>query len=388
MKALLSMAKMVAKGELGLHDDRKLLMPREPLIETLTQYTPRNVQDMLDNELLQPVERDDVGTDLFHAVNCIEFLRFLDQLESAGFPLGLQQAIAEMYHSLLWSLYTDIDYEVSAFKLENGREPSYLELAYLRILNEMAVAHAVKETEGEILSGRPRFSAKSLLQELKEKAARKKAAIRRPAAFGFEESQIDNVVKKIWRSPFQYFRQREIKAFIEIRSIRWTKEERKLLWGGHFDFALCDESANLRLAIEYHGGGHFGQGKEEKTEARRRDRTKKAICEKAGLPLIELGPEHVYLNRHKELFEAFLRVFTKHMREPETISKLLHDQLDSLLASVKNISATSRLANIKYRLDIYEMQGRGESILGLLWDLHEVTSPSSPLPAILAKLGC
>lgn len=376
------LATMVARGGLGLHDDRSLLMPKEQLINALSPITSRDIQQLIDNQLIVPLENDGMGTPLYHAANCIEFLRFLEKLEQASFPLILQQPIAEMYHSLLWALYSDVDYEVSEFVAEHGRQPSKLELAYLRVLNEFAVANLVTRIEEDIIAGKA-----SELREAKERAAKWKKALLKKAQFGYAESEIEKVVASVWKIPLQYYRQREIKAFIDIPSLRWTKEELRLIWGGHFDFALCDEKGLLCLAIDYQGKGHYGKTKGEMENAKRRDVNKRAICDKAGVPLVQLDAECAFIDSHKQLLRQFLCVFLKRRHNYFPVIKIFHEQLKTIAAKSNGMTIVDpKLTNIKHRLDIYEIQGKGENILALLWDLHRAQSPLSPLPMILKKL--
>ena len=174
---LLHIAELVIKGQLGLHDDRKMLVPKEELITALSPISSRDIKELLDNQLLTPVEHDHFGTPLFHIANSVEFLTFLEELEQAGFPLMLQQTIAETYQALLWAFYSDIDYEISEFKKERGREPSEFELAYLRVLNEFAVAMCMKRIEEDILAGKA-----DELKSAKERAAQLKRASLRKAS--------------------------------------------------------------------------------------------------------------------------------------------------------------------------------------------------------------
>lgn len=375
----LDMAKRVARGDLGLHDDRSLLMPKEELIRALGGVSQRDIQQLIDNQLIISVEKDEAGTLLYHAANCIEFLRFLEELERAGFPLILQQPIAEMYHSLLWAMYSDVDYEISNFVSERGRMPSKLEAAYLRVLNEFAVSNVITRMEENIISGKAEE-----LKEAKRKAAQWKRAILKGAKFGFSENEIEKMVKTAWIPPLQYYRGREIKAFIDIHSVRWTKEELSLIWGGHFDFALCDEKGMLCLAIEYQGKGHYGKTKEELDNANRRDTVKQTICEKTGVPLVQLDVEYAFMENYKRLFQHFLAVFRDKRHNYAPVVALLREQI--ALNSSNSIPNDSSLANLIHRLDIYEIQGKGESVLGLLWDLHQIKTPLSPLPMMLNRL--
>lgn len=381
---LLDLARRVAKGELGLHDDRSLLMPKAELINAINPITTRDIPQLINNQLLIPVEQDELETPLYHAVNCMEFLRFLEKLEQAGFPLVLQQAVAEMYHSLFWALSSDIEYEILDFKKEKGREPNKLELAYLRVINDWAVSNTMLRIEDDILAGKPEE-----LDRIKERAAKWKRASLRGARLGFAEGEIEKLIRDIWKPPFQYFRGREIKAFIDIHSVRWTKEESSLIWGGHFDFALCDERGILCLAVEYQGTGHYGKTKDEKEEVSHRDTVKRSICDKAGVPLIQLDNEYAFLETHKRILQNFLEVFLKRRRDCKPVIELLRKQLNIICSNSTNSTLTKpQLANIRHRLDIYEIQGKGESVLGLLWDLHTLQAPLlSPLPSILNKLN-
>lgn len=201
----LDVAKMVSKGEVLLHDDRSSLMPREQLIDALSVISNKDIQELIDNQLIIPVESDESGTPLFHIANCIEFLRFIEKLEKAGFPLILQQPIAEMYHSVLWAVYSDVDYEISEFVNEHGRQPTELELAYLRVINEFAVANFVTRMEEDIIAGKA-----DELKEAKAKAAKWKRALLKKARFGFAENEIDKIIATVWKPPLQYYRGREI----------------------------------------------------------------------------------------------------------------------------------------------------------------------------------
>lgn len=381
-QVMLDLAKKVAHGELGTHDDRSLLMPKEQLIEALSSISMRDIQELIDNQLIIPVEYEEEGIPLFHIANCIEFLRFLEELEQAGFPLILQQPIAEMYHSVLWAFYSDIDYEISNFVNEHGRQPSKLELAYLKVINEFVVANQVSRMEDNILAGKA-----DELNNAKERAAKWKRAILRESKFGVAESEIEKIVAGVWKPPLKYFRGREIKAFIDISSMTWTKAEQRLIWGGHFDFALCDEKGIICLAIEYQGRGHYGNTNEERIKIRRRDINKLAICEKAGVPLIQLDSKYAFMRNYMQLFEHFLTIFRDKRKNYGQVLTLLRKQLDLIYSrSDKSVRVDPRITDLKHRLDIYEIQEKGENIVGLLWNLHQIETPLSPLPIMLKIL--
>jgi len=377
---LLQMAKMVVKGELGLRDDRSLLIPKEELLRTLKPITTRDIQKLIDNELIVPVEEDVKANPLYHAVICIEFLRFIEKLEQAGFPLVLRQAVAEMYQSLFWALSSDVEYEIKEFNKENGREPNKLELAYLRVISDWAVSNTIIKIEEDILAGKPEE-----LNRIKERAARWKKASLKEARLGYAEGEIEQVIKIIWKPPYKYFREREIKAFIDISSLKWTKEEASLIWGGHFDFALCDERGTLCLAIDYQGNGHYGKTEADKRKVISRDIAKHFICDKAGIPLVQLEADYAFNEKNKRLLQNFLYVFLKRRHDYNLAIKLVVEQLERIGSTTA--FKDPRLENIRHRLDIYKIQENGESILSLLWDLHKLQTPSlSPLPIILSKL--
>ena len=92
-----------------------------------------------------------------------------------------------------------------------------------------------------------------------------------------------------------------IRSFIDVRSITWTQKERNLLRNGHFDFALCDDRGHLCLAVEYQGTGHYGFTEKDKHKAEMRDIIKKSICDKTGIPLIQLSYEYAFLDTHKKI---------------------------------------------------------------------------------------
>ena len=66
------------------------------------------------------------------------------------------------------------------------------------------------------------------------------------------------------------------------------KTDQKKQKGGNYfiignkrlDFVLVDDDANVILAVEYHGGGHFGR------DAEVSDKVKKIVLAKAGIPLL------------------------------------------------------------------------------------------------------
>ena len=63
-----AIARLVAKGEWGLHDDRGLLMPKEELIEALKARYSRDIQQLIDNHLIVPVEQDQSGIPLYNTL--------------------------------------------------------------------------------------------------------------------------------------------------------------------------------------------------------------------------------------------------------------------------------------------------------------------------------
>ncbi len=298
---LLDLAKRVAKGELGLHDDRSLLMQKKELIEALVVNNFPDIQNIIDNQLIVSVEEDQDGIPLYHAAICMDFLNFLVKLKQGGFPLILQQAIAETYQSLFWALLSDMDYEVNEFREEKERAPNKIELAYLRVINDWAVSNAISRMEDDILSGKGEE-----LHNIKKRAAKWKIASLKNIKTGFAEDNIEIIIKEFWVIPFHYFRGKRIKTCVDASSINWTKSERNLLREGHFDFALCDERGYLCLVVEYQGTGHYGCTVGDNRKVEIRDSVKKSICDKAGVPLIQLSYEYAILDTHKKILQNFL----------------------------------------------------------------------------------
>ncbi len=138
------------------------------------------------------------------------------------------------------------------------------------------------------------------------------------------------------------------------------------------------------MAIDYQGRGHYGKTKTDISNTHRRDMAKRAICEKANVTIIQLDAEYAFSEKHQKLFQHFLIVFRDKRYDHILVSSLLREQI-----TAKGSSSTltdQRLVNLLHRLDIYEIQRKGESIYGLLWELHQIKAPISPLPLILSKL--
>jgi hypothetical protein len=373
---LKNLIKMVAEERLGLHDDRENLVPKQNLVEiirTNNRLSEKEIDSLFRKKLLLPVE-DEISNQLYHASISIDFLNLLEKLDRTGFSVRLQQKIAAMYYPLYWDLCTDIEYEISKFKREEGRDPSMIELAYLRVINEFAVVNTMEDIEKSILKLEPAGDRE--LQQLIQEARQKKKALKKKASFGYQENQIREIIKEIWQNPFSYFQGREIKAFININSIEWTEEENRLLWGGHFDFALCDRDYVLQLVIEYNGKGHYGKSDEERIKVQSRDATKKRICEKAGIPLIMLTSEFALLEDHQEILKTFLSVFRNLERNEAIHLQFLYKRMSELLrrlisGQIKTTELDSKKLALKLlsRLDTYKSQERGDMLLALLWQV-------------------
>jgi len=384
---LKNMVMMVANERLMLHDDLDNLVSKEKLIEVIyanTKLNEKEVIDLFNKGLIFPVEQG-LDNPLYHASITIDFLRFLTKLQIAGYPAKLQQKIAEMYFPLFWDMCTDIDYEISSFKNDKGRDPSKFEVAYLRVINEWAAADMMTSIEEKILKLEPEGNRE--LEELIKEEAQKRNRLKKKANFGFQENQIKKVISEIWLSPLKCFQGREIKAFVDIQSINWTDSEKKLLWGGHFDFALCDESGVIQIAIEYNGGGHYGKSSNESEEVRKRDSTKKSICDKAAIPLIILTAEFALLKEYQKIFKMFLTVFKAKLKQAD--SDILFNHIQQVLNSIITNGFTADKLDLNEtqlitpRLEMYKSQGRSDMLLALLW---QVCSTYRKLPELTTAL--
>lgn len=378
-----NLVKMVAEEKLLLHDDRQNLVSQEELVEAIST-TGLVQKDELTNltrsKLLLPVE-DDGMQELFHVGITLDFLSFLQKLEITGFPFALRQKIAEMYYPLFWAMCSDIEYEISKLQKEKGRDLTRPELAYLRVINEWAVAETMGRIEQKILKLEAEGGPE--LQQLIQEAAQRKKTLKKKANFGYEENQIKRTIKEIWQYPLVIFQGREIKAFIDIDSIECTDEEKRMLWGGHFDFALCDRNGVLQLAIEYNGGGHYGRREAERKRVQSRDNAKKNICEKAGVPLVVLTSEFALLENYKKLLREFLRIFTEKTEDIDAqyLYDLIYEQFNA--SSLEQLKAgtldRNELARIAHRLDIYKSQERKDMLLALLWEVYTISGNLSKL---------
>ena len=377
----------VAAGDILLHDDRQNLVSKQELTHAVSSnrlLTEAN--DLIEKKLVVPV--DQTTSDKFHVAITFDFLEFNYKLVILGFPLRIRQKIADMYYPLFWALCSDIDYEVTCYKEENGREPSHQELAYLRVINEWAVANSMGRIEDRILRFEPEGDHE--LQQLLAELARKKGRLKRKASFGFQENEIEKAVKEIWLPPFRYFQGREIKAFIDIAGFEWTREESKLLWGGHFDFALFDSNAVLQLVIEYNGGGHYGRSEKEKQEAQSRDKVKKRICEKAAVPIFTLTSEFAFVNDYREMLKTLLFIFR--MSLCKVAPQFLHDRVLELLHSVSREQTRvleldmGHISEVVSRLDVYRVQERADMLLALLWEAHFAFGKRTELASILNSI--
>ena len=65
------------------------------------------------------------------------------------------------------------------------------------------------------------------------------------------------------------------------------------------------------MAIDYQGRGHYGRTEVEKQKVTSRDIVKQSICDKAGVPLIQLDSDYAFNERYKRLIQNFLNVFLR-----------------------------------------------------------------------------
>lgn len=384
---LSSLVKAVAAGEMLLHDDRQNLMSRDDIVKAVSSnrlFTEVEVRDLVRDRLIIPVDED--KQDEFHAAITLDFLNFNHKLEILGYPLQVRQKIAEMYCPLFWALSSDVDSEVARYQEEQGgRAPSHLERAYVRVISEWAVANTIGRIEDRILRLEPEGGPE--LERLLAEMAKRKGRLKKYADFGFQETEIEKVIKEIWLPPFRYFHGREIKAFIDIKGWEWTREEDRLLWGGHFDFALCDNSALLRLVVEYNGTGHYGQTNKDAQDTRSRDETKRRICEKAGIPMFSLTPEFAFVDEYREMLKTLLLVFRTSVSKIDP--QFMHDHITELLNTVGqdrnklSILNIRRMSDAASKLDAFTIQKRPDMLLALLWEVCFALDKRSELAKIL-----
>ena len=290
---------------------------------------------------------------------------------------------------LFWALSSDVDSEIATYQQEHGgRVPSRLELAYVRVISEWAVANTIGRIEERILRLEPEGGPE--LQKLLAEVARKKGQMKKHADFGFQESEIEKTIKEIWLPPFRYFHGREIKAFLDIKGWEWTREEAKLLWGGHFDFAICDSNTLLRLVVEYNGTGHYGQTDREAQEARSRDETKRGICEKAGIPMFSLTAEFAFVDEYREMLKMLLLVFRTSLNKIDP--QLLHDRVIELLFTVGQDRNELSILNIRHisevvsKSEAFAVQKRPDMLLALLWEVCFALHRPTELAKILNEI--
>lgn len=367
---LTNLVRMVARGEMGLHDERNLLVPKARLREMLQTHLGmgrRKVDDLLIEGLLAPAEYQDNGDHLYHVVICLEFVKFLDQADAAGIPLPLQQVFSSEYIPLVWALYSDIDHECADYQEQIGRPLTTWDTAYVRVISDMAVANTRNRMEQEFLVNPDPELVKRLARNLL-------SAAKRSAAYGVGEKAIYDAVHDIWHGNIH--RREGIKEFIKPGT-HWTQGERNLVWTGHFDLALCDETESLRLVIEYMGGGHYGQSAETEHNAHRRDLRKKSICEKAGVPLLVLTEEYAYMPAHQDALRFFVRWFGG-TRSLAGVEGLLDQALTSLPAG-----SEAKIQGLELRRRVYSQAQQTGLMAGLLWEIHELAGPNSVVPDLL-----
>ncbi|MBP7148609.1 MAG: DUF2726 domain-containing protein [Acidobacteria bacterium] len=80
--------------------------------------------------------------------------------------------------------------------------------------------------------------------------------------------------------------------------------ERRLAFGGHFDFVIADKEHLPLFAVEFDGPGHSD------AEAAGRDKIKDGLCVRAGLPLLRitaeyLGPRYANMALLRWLIDSF-----------------------------------------------------------------------------------
>lgn len=388
---LKKLVEMVTEEEIVLSDDPAHLMNKANLVEALksNSYSESEVRALFRKGFVLPVDQEK-GENVYHAGICLSFLDFQKKLEIMGLPLKLQRKIAEKYYDLYWELITDIEYEINTFKEIEGHHPSKPELAWLRLCSELATARIIGEMEERIIKLDPEDDRE--LQQLISEVAQQRQTLSRKATFGYQENEVKKLIREIWRPPFLLYQGREIKAFINKDSIFLDDKEKRLFWGGHFDFTLCDENGYVRLVVEYHGKGHYGVSEEQKQEALARDDAKKSICVKAGFPIVVLTAEFALLDDYKKIFRKFLRIFKE--KQTNIDFKYLCDAIGELLNSTdakQTLAMLSKMGqsgvdNAFHRLRIYEIQKRTDLLFALLWELYTIVEDFAKLNSVLDSL--
>lgn len=384
---LTSLVKDVAAGNILLHDDRKNLTSRKEIVQAVSSNKllpiATEVVELIKKKLILPV---DEATDEFHIGITLDFLAFNDKLIILGFPLSARQEVARMYYPLFWAMSSDVGSELEAHRQEKGRELSRHEVAYIRVISEWAVANTMGRIEERILRFEPEGGKE--LQRVLAELIKRNEKLKKKAGFGFQENEVAKVIREVWLPPFRFFREREIKAFLDIKKLlEASPEESRLLWGGHFDFALCDSNSVLQLVVEYNGTGHYGQGEKERKETELRDKVKRSICEKASVPIFVLGSEFAFVDDYKGLLRTLL--FVLRTTPGKIPLKFLHDRVEEALNSigpqqiVTSRNDAARISEFTGRLDIYRIQNRSDMLLALLWEVYFILGKISELGDIL-----
>jgi hypothetical protein len=67
------------------------------------------------------------------------------------------------------------------------------------------------------------------------------------------------------------------------------------------DFAILNSNLDVVVILEYQGGGHYGDTRHSKNDAKWRDHTKKTILKGAKIPLIEIPEKWSEKDLHSEI---------------------------------------------------------------------------------------
>ncbi len=295
-------------------------------------------------------------------------------MDSLRFPLYLQQLVTQQYLPLSWALYADVQSEIDDYQSERGRPLTDLEIAYVRVISDWAVAETRQGFEKELLDGSPDT------ETVRGLAERLRTAPKRNASFGAGENALADVLASTW-PPARIFRSRGIKEFIKTGGTGWTPAEQRLLWTGHFDFALCDGRGDLCLVLEYQGGGHTGRNLEEDRKVASRDATKQAICEKAGVPLLQIAEECAFLENHQSALGDLIRCLARWRLDAPKCLEIL----DAVLNSAQTVCDETTLKSVALRRKVYTAAGRGACLLALVWEIHELLGDLSPVPGVLRR---
>ena len=127
------------------------------------------------------------------------------------------------------------------------------------------------------------------------------ARFQRAALMNKSEARLYHQMRRALPADWTVMAQVSYGAFLSNRSFKRYRS----VMSKRADFVIVDPSLGVAAVLEYHGGGHYGQGRKKRARVRASDAIKRKATTQAGIPLIEL-PANVTAAEITEHMRAIL----------------------------------------------------------------------------------